>query len=144
VYREKAELVFCEMGERDSSLNHVRAGGPSDEQSDQIRVSATSLDEFVQDHRLPDLVKIDAEGAESAILEGMQGLIEQRRPMITLEVGDYIARQTGNPPSRQNIEFLLARGYEVFEFNAGEIRPHTPLQEYIYDNLLFCHPVDAR
>ena len=140
VFSESTELVFCEMGDRDSSLNHVRAKGPGDDGASQVRVPAVSLDDFVKDHRPPDFVKIDAEGAEYPILRGMSGLLESQRPMISLEVGEYINQQTGNPPSRQSVDFLLAFGYEAFEFSEGEIRPHTPLREYGYDNLLFCHP----
>ncbi|MFK7789307.1 MAG: FkbM family methyltransferase [Phycisphaeraceae bacterium] len=144
VYSETMELVFCEMGSRDSSLNHVRAGGPSDEHSDEIRVPAVSMDDFVKDNRPPDLIKVDAEGAEFAILQGMTGLLETGKPRITLEVGDYITQQTGNPPSREGVDFLLERGYDVFECIDGEIKPHTPIDEYGYDNLLFVHPADGR
>ena len=140
VYRETTELVFCDMGSRDSSLNHVQVPGQGEESAGQIRVPAVSLDDFVKDHPVPDFVKIDAEGAEHAILEGMAGLIQVRHPMITLEVGDYINEKTGNPSSRENVDLLLACGYSVFEHRDGALQPHTPLETYDYDNLLFCHP----
>ncbi|MFN3165694.1 MAG: FkbM family methyltransferase [Phycisphaeraceae bacterium] len=140
VYSETTELVFCDMGEKDSSLNHIRAKGEGGTSAGEVRVPAVSLDDFVKVHRPPDFVKVDAEGAEYAILQGMRGLLESRRPMITLEVGEYINQQTGNPPSRQSVDFLIDRGYAVFEFSDGAIRPHTPIDEYGYDNLLFCHP----
>lgn len=140
IYSETTELVFCDMGDRDSSLNHVRVSGPGDEGASVVRVPAVSLDDFVNEDRPPDLVKIDAEGAEYAILLGMTSLIETKKPMITLEVGEYINQQTGNPPSRQSVDYLLQRGYDAFEFSGGAIKPHTPLQEYGYDNLLFVHP----
>jgi len=140
VYSETTELVFCDMGQKDSSLNHVRAKDEGERSVDEVRVPAVSLDDFVNDHRPPDFVKVDAEGAEFAILRGMVGVLENQRPMITLEVGEYINQQTGNPPSRESVDFLLERGYTAYEFSDGAIRSHTPIDEYGYDNLLFCHP----
>jgi FkbM family methyltransferase len=49
-------------------------------------VPQVTLDGFAEAHGiLPDLVKIDAEGSELAILEGAQAVLEQARPLVVLE-----------------------------------------------------------
>jgi FkbM family methyltransferase len=52
-------------------------------------VSCADLDSYVLDHRLPvpDLVKIDVEGHDVAVLRGMGDLLKERRPIIWLEGG---------------------------------------------------------
>jgi FkbM family methyltransferase len=50
------------------------------------RVPQTSLDAFVAARGLaPDLIKIDTEGGELAVLRGARGLLEARRPLVVLE-----------------------------------------------------------
>jgi hypothetical protein len=49
-------------------------------------VPQVTLDGFTEDRQLvPDLVKIDVEGNELAVLEGAQGLLDRVRPVVLLE-----------------------------------------------------------
>ncbi|MEZ5817628.1 MAG: FkbM family methyltransferase [Hyphomicrobiaceae bacterium] len=50
-----------------------------------VEVPATNFDELARDLRRCDLVKIDAEGSEAAILEGMQETIARFHPALLLE-----------------------------------------------------------
>lgn len=50
-----------------------------------FEISTVALDDVVLDGPRVDLVKIDAEGAEISIVQGMRRLIERDRPMIVLE-----------------------------------------------------------
>jgi FkbM family methyltransferase len=56
-----------------------------DDRATPIEIEATSLDAFLGDGPPPDLVKIDAEGAEPAIVNGMPKLLE-RAPHVQLVV----------------------------------------------------------
>jgi FkbM family methyltransferase len=51
-----------------------------------IPVRALRLDTFGQDHRQPDLLLIDVEGAEIEVLEGALEMIARRLPVIMVEV----------------------------------------------------------
>jgi len=66
-----------------------------------------------------DFIEIDAETSEPQILRGSAQLIARHAPIISLEVWDDDARN-----SREDIAFLLAHGYTVFEYHAGAIIPH--------------------
>jgi len=49
-------------------------------------VNALTLDDFVQDHAQPDMLKIDVEGAEVEALRGARQLLHQRHPLILCEL----------------------------------------------------------
>ena len=51
-----------------------------------LGVPLTSLDEFAAERRvMPDLVKIDVEGAELSVLQGGQGLLARAKPVVIFE-----------------------------------------------------------
>jgi FkbM family methyltransferase len=54
-----------------------------------IQVPAVSIDELTSDLERLDLIKIDAEGAEEMIFEGMRRTIERFRPKLLLEFNAY-------------------------------------------------------
>jgi FkbM family methyltransferase len=71
-----------------------------DDQTVPLEVEATSLDAFFgSDGPPPDLIKIDAEGAEPAILAGMQRLLERApRVQLVLEFRPDVLARAGHDP----------------------------------------------
>lgn len=63
-----------------------------------VRVARTSLDVFLGEHGdvAPDLVKIDVEGHEADVLDGMRSTLATQRPVLLIEghgdLGDVLAR----------------------------------------------------
>ena len=142
-FREPGEITFWDQGLDDSSLNFI----VNDEdiidaatRGKVIKVPAVQLDQFANQHGDPDFVKIDAEGAEGPILEGMTEIIQRSRPGISLEMGDQVCEKTGSKPCRENVEFLMDHGYEVFDYRRCEAQRHETMSTYSYDNLFFRHP----
>jgi len=99
-------IVAFERGDN-SYVGHIASGGgPSI-----VEVPSTTLDEYHAASGLtPDFVKIDAEGAEIRIFEGMSRLLAEVRPPLLVEIHDrdcydaligmldrhrYVARQIG-------------------------------------------------
>jgi FkbM family methyltransferase len=74
------------------------------------RVPVLTLDEHFSDRRL-DLLKIDAEGMEQAILSGAKRTIETHRPIIYLE--------NDRPGQQASLKTLL-------EAQDYQLRPHRP------------------
>ncbi|MCU1384015.1 MAG: Methyltransferase, FkbM family [Acidobacteria bacterium] len=67
-----------------------------------VKVDTTTLDAFAALHALsPDFVKIDAEGAESRIFQGMTQILSHARPVVLVEIHDQ--------PSYQYFLGVLAR-----------------------------------
>ena len=100
-------------------------------------VRCTTLDDHLGAAGVvPDVVKLDAEGSERAILEGMRGLLRHGRPLIALETGDYDGM--ASPETAASIDFLESFGYRPFEYaGGGALRPHRRQARYGYDNLFF-------
>ena len=59
-------------------------GDPADADRE-ILAPAVTLDDYSADRRDPVLIKIDVEGMEMEVLEGMPSLIERQQPLIVLE-----------------------------------------------------------
>lgn len=75
---------------RGSELSSLNAGGvlessPWGFHSDVIEVEAIALDDYVQSHRAPSLVKIDVEGAELHVLNGARCLLSRYKPLVLCE-----------------------------------------------------------
>jgi FkbM family methyltransferase len=143
-YRHSGEITFRDRGLNDSSLNFiVHAQGSTAAEASPgkvIRVPAVKLDDFARLHADPDFVKIDAEGSERPVLEGMTQIIARSRPGISLEMGDQVCQRTGNQPCRENITLLMDYGYEVFDYRGCRAARHEAMSSYSYDNLFFRHP----
>ena len=144
-YCENGEITFLDQGLGNSALNFI-VGDEQEVDSDThdsnarlIKVPAVKLDDFAEANGYPDFVKIDAEGSEATILEGMTRIIDRNHPGISLEMSDQVCERTGNQPSGRNIEFLMDHGYEVFDYQSCQAKCHDVKRSYVYDNLLFRH-----
>lgn len=100
----------------------------------ELDVQALSLDEYASKYGTPDFVKIDAESAEWSILRGMDDVLRERKPILTVEVGDYDV--PGAPLSRTLLDYVIGLGYEPFQYHDGRIEPHALQESYEYDNIL--------
>lgn len=144
LWSERTTLTFHDYGPQYSAVNSLRQHRLIAEGRIRRRqaydVECLSLDEYCTALRLvPDFIKIDAETAESEILRGSARLIARHAPIISLEAWDDEARK-----SREDVAFLLAHGYTVFEYRGGEIVPHCLRDRYTYTNLLFLPPQDTK
>jgi FkbM family methyltransferase len=79
-------------------------GKPPDKYSFNIPVSVRRLDHFVAEYDLPipNVIKIDVEGAEVNVLEGARRLVAQNRPVVIVEL---------HGTNRQVLSFFEEIGY---------------------------------
>lgn len=95
-----------------SSLNQ---GAVATEQvlntSNMIDVEAITLDDFALKNASPDLIKVDVEGAEAAVLRGSERIFATKKPLLICEVHHEDA-------SREVSRWLLERNYS-FEWLAN-------------------------
>jgi FkbM family methyltransferase len=86
----------------------------------EIGVDAISLDDFVVDHRTPDLIKMDIEGAESVALGGAVRLLTgPTAPKWLIEVHS-------DQTEREVRKILLDRGYDIRSLPAPFARNPYP------------------
>jgi FkbM family methyltransferase len=137
---EDGVLALRDYGPGHSALNTVLGGArvPPDERDglhgETYDVGVTSLDAYTERTGLvPDVVKLDAEGAELAILRGMAGLLATAAPKLVLETGDYDDMES--PATAASIELLEGHGYRAYEDVGGTLQPHRHQDRYVYGNL---------
>lgn len=66
-------------------------------ETDQRVVQAVSIDDFCRDHGVyPDVIKLDAEGAEARILRGARRLLGRRACVIFLEAHPWVLDELGD------------------------------------------------
>lgn len=88
---------------------------PAEIELEEVTVRVRPID----DHDLsPHAVKIDVEGAEVAVLEGMAATLERSRPLLLVETGDPAPA----------LELLAPLGYEACVYRADRdvVEPYTP------------------
>lgn len=91
------------------------------------KVPVVSLDRLVADGTLPvpDLIKMDIEGAESAALEGARRLLAEKKAMFFIALHGEIQK-------RECLEMLLSNSYRIFLMDGTEIRGHVVHCDEIY------------
>ena len=93
-----------------------------------LRVPTVTLDSFFSDRGWPriDLIKMDAEGSESAILKGAEGTIERSKPILITEFSPETMAAAG-VPREGFLAHLLRLGFTVVALDDSSLRS-TPFQ----------------
>jgi FkbM family methyltransferase len=74
----------------------------------------------------PDFVKIDVEGLELAVLEGMADTVRQIKPAIFVEIHG-VGLEAKEANARRVVEWLHDRGYGILHIESGQtITPGNP------------------
>jgi len=93
------------------SINREAARGVADT----VQVATTTLDEFLESTEVTsvDVLKVDVEGAELSVLEGVAKLLELCPHVnLLIEYCPYLIQVSGNPPS-DLLERLSGLGFQV-------------------------------
>jgi FkbM family methyltransferase len=90
-----------------ANWHHLEALGEGESDAGAIAVPVSSLDDLCAERRFrPDLVKIDVEGFEHAVLRGALGVLGRERPLLFLEVHPERLEELGS--SAAEVAALLA------------------------------------
>lgn len=114
-----------------------------------LRVRTTTLDDLARQspHDPPaQLIKMDTQGAEGAILRGGRETLRAHRPMLVMEFWPYGLKHAGESPA-QVLELLTGLGYRLRNIDevGGALRDVSPEQllaaypatvDYGFTNLL--------
>lgn len=97
-----------------------------------VPVIEKCLDDALMNEPRIDFIKIDTQGFEIRIFEGMVELLKRFQPTILFELWPYGLRNAGhNPPDL--IQLVQDSGYSIYEYE-GEEAALTP---FVYDASLF-------
>jgi len=105
-----ADATFYQGPDRDTGLGSLRPL----EQGHQVTVHQVRFDDIWDPSRRVSLVKIDVEGAELRVLQGMADCLTRDRPDIIVEVTDQFLRALGASAS-DLLGFLTACGYRMYQ-----------------------------
>lgn len=99
-----------------------------------IEISTVRLDEQYADLDRLDFVKLDVEGHEPAVLDGMQKIIRRHHPAFLIEINDgFTSGSTGSTVAR----FMHSLGYSMHYFDGTVVRPSQGGEQGV--NYLFMH-----
>mgnify|MGYP003810613893 CR=1 FL=1 len=89
----------------------------------EIMISATTLDLYVSDHKLPTFIKMDVEGYESYVIRGGVKTLSQKKPIVAMEVW---SGENGDRFSLKAVKQLIDLGYVPHRIlSKGEIAEIT-------------------
>lgn len=134
---KEEKISFKDYGPGYGAYNTAhRNGSTLKKQAVTIHTETVVLDTYCKEKKIkPTFIKLDAEGYEYSILNGMNYLLEEVRPLVTLEVA---GEDEWSDNCRKSIHFLMSRNYEPYEMDVeGKIKKHILKDSYKYDNLLF-------
>jgi FkbM family methyltransferase len=111
--------------------------------SKEVSVSLVSIDSFLESKPGPvSFVKIDVQGYELAVCQGMQITLRQNPDIaVVLEFMPSAMRELGFEPSHL-IDFFVERDFEVYQIHPrGKLSPGLPrdMKDSSYFDLLFSH-----
>ena len=119
----RQELIV--VGGINTGCNSLRRPNVT-EPTSSVAVRVETLDHYLAEHPLPSVgfIKLDAEGAELAILKGARKALESRpRPVIQCELEEVRTRPWGYHP-REVVALLDTMGYRWFQSQArGVLTP---------------------
>lgn len=90
-------------------------------------VKAVSLDDWIAEFPLGaiDVIKVDAEGSEMAILTGARDTLNRFRPIIVVEVNDILLREAGSSGA-ELAEHLISQHYRLYGLSWHRLKEWEP------------------
>jgi hypothetical protein len=119
-------VIFDTDDEHTYSVTVNKNLNQTGKQAFQTKIDTIRLDEFIRDNHIPktDLLKIDVETHEAAVLEGMKEILKRDMPALLIEIlNDEVAKGVSS--------ILDPLGYLYFSVNekkgpvrTSSIKPH--------------------
>jgi FkbM family methyltransferase len=149
----ESELVFYEFPNQYAEYNALdiaqfeKEGWIGENPPREYRVQAVSLAGFLAKENLrPTLIKIDVEGAEYQVIQGMQTFLMSANPIIVME---YLSGARSSEVYARSEALLVSLGYLPFAIEAdGTLLPIKSAEQWMSemkiasDNIVFRKEVD--
>ncbi len=151
VSEQTGTIVFYELPNLYSEYNALDISQFEQEEwfskieAKQVEMDAISLDDLAHRNRKysPDMIKIDVEGAEYAVMKGAAQLLNDPATNTTL-VMEYLAPERNNAAHRQAVKLLRQWAYKTYIIGpdgrislCDDIEQHLSDQQLDSDNIVF-------
>jgi FkbM family methyltransferase len=126
------DFYVCRTGESD---NRVAGAVFGQGERDKVNVRCVALDDYFADIDAPvDFVKIDAQGAETFVVRGMETLLRRNRSMVVvLEYSPDAVTFTGSTPSGF-LQQLRSFGFDIYELPEDGVE-HPVSDQYLLETI---------
>jgi FkbM family methyltransferase len=116
-------------------LNNKHSGASSANESvinedfKKIDIQSITIDDYIKNHKKPDIIKVDIEGGEKNFILGAQKLLTNYNPIIIMEV--WSKKYKNNNLSVKAVEELLKLNYKPHLINkSGELEKINNFKNY--------------
>jgi FkbM family methyltransferase len=112
----------------------------------EVDIPSVTLDSFVrQSNHIPDLIKIDVEGAETEVLDGADDLLSRYKPVIVMEYISPSIETWEDNTHVKAVKKLADKGYLAHVIQKNGLLKTMPvtrdlLLSFDSENLVFVHP----
>ena len=114
---EAGEAEFVHVVDRPGYSGLRERDYPGRLKTERIRVRIARLDDELGPAYVPDLIKIDVEGAERAVIAGGLETIARHRPLVVFEHGLGAAERYGTRPEQIHDLLVGQAGLQLFDID---------------------------
>ncbi len=107
----------------------------SEYKPNEINIQSIILDDFLSDEKVyPKIFKIDVEGAENKVINGLSNYLTKNAPFVVIE---YLSEERGNKEHQEAVNKLNSMGYFSFVIDkTGKLRKLESASKYLEGNNL--------
>lgn len=127
VSNENGVVTLYEGPQGHKGLSSMR---PLDDAVQALTVPAVRLDDLADMPHKISFVKIDVEGAELMVLQGMPDIIERDRPYLVIEFTDSYLQSFGSSATIL-ADWLRNAGYELFRISEQGLIPINEISDHL-------------
>lgn len=110
------KVSYIKKSKRPSPISSLSRDNKQKKFGKSISVQGVTLDSFFKDNKLnPDIIKIDVEGAEMRVLNGMQNTLDRGNIKLFVEIHPVNLLLKFQSSANALISMLIEKGYDVFE-----------------------------
>lgn len=112
---EPGTISYKRSAAAPSAVFSIATDGGPDDDGVMVTVDSVTLDGFFNARQdSPDVIKIDVEGAETMVLNGMKRILHDVKPRLFIEVHPTKLPAYGSSVA-EVVSILMDHGYEIFE-----------------------------
>ena len=111
---DTTEKIKLFLGDNDSAINRIYDAKLGDAKKS-IDVESVTIDEYFKENdKLFNIIKIDSEGSEAKIINGMEKFLTKNRKLIMMtEFFPFLIKKSGDEP-KQYLKSLENSGFELY------------------------------